>query len=191
MLVISTMLWVAVVFSQSNVADDGTLPYFDKSSLWSLLAFGIAGGLLIHSGRQEPRVAEDGSRYGYVFFRQRLFAACAFVPLMIFSIWHLLGDFTSTAEFIFWLLLLGVSCFFLRLTWVLRIWWNRKELRAKTPFFARNVTYGWSDLTALEDQGRGRAVVLTFASNGTVKVPSNYEGHKDLIAYAKDRLDKA
>ena len=199
-LAVAASLFYGVIFLQetwdTQLIPDALAPVF---ALAIVLPFAIWIHALIAAGRQEARVDKDGSHFGRLRLGVRLFFwGTGVVLLYLFGpallgvtvppfeendIVFQSGIWWSTLGILF--ILLWASLYALKA----EIRWDTKSVSITSVFFYTK-RRNWIDLskTAYEDLGNTETK-LRFERAGSLKVSKFFEGHDDLIAYAKERLE--
>ena len=144
--------------------------------------------------RREARIDKDGNPYGRLGLGARLFWFSvgalylhrAIPPLLGLEIWGHSDQGNKGPD----MQLVGVLIFFALWTiayaWKARVRWNETGM-TKTSAFLFTHKRQWDNLREVDE----REAVLKFSKEGQIRLSSFFEGHKDLIAYAKDRLENS
>lgn len=130
-------------------------------------------------GRTKPRVAQDGSSYGFIKIGARLSVTALALPLALVSsppvIWGNDG--------VMWLLvpLFLLSCYALATIWITRVRWDNDTLIATSPVLLGDKLFQWNTLSDVTIFSKLDYTILKFADGRTAHLGRYMEGYTDVM----------
>ena len=151
--------------------------------------------LMFLFSREKARIDKNGNPYGRLVVGCRLlsFSAGAFwigLPLPsllgLDAFPNLVDSHLTDEDIAFCVVFILGGIWLVAYAWKARVCWNETDV-TQTGWSLVTHSRPWDDLAEV-DESDG---TLNFSKHKKIQVSSFFEGQKDLIAYAKDRLDKA
>ncbi|MEM6587593.1 MAG: hypothetical protein AAF641_04030 [Pseudomonadota bacterium] len=139
-------------------------------------------------GRDDARVAEDGSRYSLVKLGARLSMTAIFVPLALISSPPVLWGNAGVGWFL--VPLFGASCFALAAIWLTRMQWDDRTLII-TSVIRGKQAFDWATLSRVTTRDRLDFTTLTFIDGRKAHLGRYMEGYTDVMTIAERHLKNA
>lgn len=130
-------------------------------------------------GRTAPRIAQDGSRYGFVKIGARLSVTALALPLALVSTPPVMWG----NDAVMWLLvpLFVVSCYALAMIWITRVRWDEDTLIATSPILLGQKMFHWNTLSDVTVFNKLDYTILTFADGRKAHLGRYMEGYTDVM----------